>query len=82
MKFKEYFIANSEGKSNCVIRTFCKIFNKSYDEVYKDLKIDGNTHVVLCSDKKDFYHMVPIINNTVYDKNDSSLNLYVLSLYK
>ena len=48
----------------------------------KDLKIDDNTYVVLCSDKKDFYHMVPIINNTVYDKNDSSLNLYVLSLYK
>lgn len=37
MKFKEYYIENKEGKSNCVIRSFCKLYDKSYDEVYGSL---------------------------------------------
>ena len=37
MKFIKYYITNKEGKSNCVIRTFCKIFNEEYDDVYNEL---------------------------------------------
>ena len=33
-------------------------------------------------DKKDFYHMVTIIDNVLYDKDDRSLDLYVLNIYK
>ena len=33
MKYGEYFISNKEGKSNCVIRSFCKLYNKEYDIV-------------------------------------------------
>ena len=33
-------------------------------------------------DKKEYYHMVPIINNTLYDKDNESLNLYIISIYK
>ena len=58
IKYEEYFISNKDGKSNCVIRTFCKLFNK------------------------DWYHMVPIIDNVLYDKTNDSLELYVISLYK
>ena len=48
----------------------------------KDLKIDNGKYIVFCFDKKDFYHMVTIIDNILYDKNDSSLELYVITLYK
>ena len=122
IKYEEYFISNKDGKSNCVIRTFCKLFNKDYDTIFnelvdlthelnrnnfndievfeeymkrqninkigskeiklKDLNLDYGTYVVFCYDKKDWYHMVPIIDNVLYDKTNDSLELYVISLYK
>ena len=123
MKYSNYYISNNDGKSNCVIRSFCKIYGDEYDNVYselcniseelncdsfndievfeaymkrrntnsikcdkdikiKDLKLDDGKYIVFCWDKKDFYHMVPIINNVLYDKDDRSLDLYVISLYK
>ena len=123
MKFAEFNISNKDGKSNCVIRSLCKVFNNSYDDVYnelldicnkinassfndvevfeeymmirntkaidygkdmliKDLKLDNGNYLVLCWDKKDFYHMVPIMDNTLYDKDNRSLDLYVIKIYK
>lgn len=122
MNFEKYYITNKEGKSNCVIRSLCKILNKKYDEVYnelvkkakelncnsfndievferymeehnikkinskeikiKDLKLDNKEYIIFCYDKKEFYHMIPIINNTIYDKNDECINLYTISIYK
>jgi hypothetical protein len=122
MKFDEYYITDTNGKSNCVIRSFCKIYNEKYSDVanelvsiseelkcnfndietfeeymnrrntkkidygtnlvIKDLSLDNDKYIIFCYDKKDFYHMVPVINNTVYDYNDDSLKLYVISIYK
>ena len=121
MKFEEFYITNKEGKSNCVVRSLCKVLNKEYDEVYdglikvsetlncsfndiavfekymsdnginkidssdiviKDLKLDNGSYIIFCYDKKDFYHMIPIINNVIYDRNDDCLNLYTISIYK
>lgn len=123
MNFEKYYISNSNGKSNCVVRSFCKMFNKEYDEVsnelvilskelncnsfndievfeeylkrhsflpidygkdlkIKDLKLEDSNYIIFCYDKKDWYHMIPIINNTIYDKTDECLDLYVISVYK
>ena len=123
MEFREYNIVDNNGKSNCVIRSLCKILNKQYDEVYKglseekdklnsnsfndievfesymknnnileinsekdkkikDLKLDNNSYIIFCYDKKDYYHMIPIINDIIYDKNNECLNLYILKIYK
>jgi hypothetical protein len=123
MKFNEFYIENSEGKSNCVIRSFCKLFNKEYDQVYnelcniqkelncssyndievfetymnrngidkieygsdikiKDLSLGSGSYIVFCYDKKDFYHMVTIIDNVLFDKDNRSLELYTISIYK
>ncbi len=123
MKFIEYNITNNDGKSNCVIRSFCKIFNESYNDVYdelcqiqkelncenynnvevfetymknhnvdpinygkdikvKDLNLDSGSYIVFCWNKDNFYHMLPIIDNVVYDKDDRSMELYTISLYK
>ena len=48
----------------------------------KDLELDNGLYIVFCWDKKEFYHMVPIINNTLYDRNSDSKDLYVITLYK
>ena len=122
MKYQYYYIENNEGKSNCVIRSFCKLYNKNYDEVYnelkhltkelncnnyndvevfetymqrnntnkikssnikiKDLDLDDGEYIIFCYDKKDYYHMIPIVNNIIYDKNDNCLELYVIDVYK
>ena len=123
MKFINYNLTNNNGDSNCVIRSFCKIFNKNYDDVYselckiqknlncesyndievfekymknynfnlinygkgiqiKNLKLDNGSYIVFCWNKNDFYHMLPIINKVIYDRDKNSLNLYVLGLYK
>ena len=123
MKFVEYNITNNDGKSNCVIRSFCKMFNKSYKDVYdrlcqiqkelncenfndievfetfmknhnvipidygkdikvKNLNLDSGSYIVFCCDRDEFYHMLPIIDNVVYDKDDRSMELYAISLYK
>lgn len=123
MEHIEYNICNSEGKSNCVIRSFCKLYNKDYDTIYrelcnikkelnsnsyndievfelymnrnntysidydkdikiKDLVLDNGEYIVFCWNKEEYYHMIPIIDNTVYDKNSESLDLYVINIYK
>ena len=122
MKFEEFYISDKNGKSNCVIRSLCKILNKKYDEVYselceisnklncssfndievfemymknnnifkinyekdglvKNLKLDNGSYIVFCYDKKDYYHMIPITNNVIYDKDDNCMNLYIISIY-
>ncbi len=123
MIFKEFYISDKNGKSNCVIRSLCKILNKEYEDVYnglcevakelncssfndieafetymknnnifkigckesikvKDLKIDNGSYIVFCYDKNNYYHMVPIIDNIIYDKNYNCMNLYVISVYR
>lgn len=37
MVFKKFYIEDSNGKSNCVIRSLCKILNKEYNEVLNGL---------------------------------------------
>ncbi len=122
MEFKEYYIESKNGKSNCVIRSLCKLLNKEYEEVFnelvniahelglesfneipvfekymsdyhinkidsneiqiKDLKLDSGSYIIFCYDQKDYYHMIPVINNVIYDKNNECLDLYVISIYK
>ena len=52
------------------------------DKQIKDLKLDNGSYIVFCYNKGDFYHMIPIIDNTVYDKRIDSLELYTISIYK
>lgn len=122
MKYNKYYITNKKGKSNCVVRSICKILNKEYDEVYeelcniskelncnayndievfetyfkryniekinygenekiKDLKLENGRYVILCWDKKDFYHMISVIDNIMYDWSDKSFELYAITIY-
>ena len=48
----------------------------------KDLKLKKGSYIVFCWNKDEFYHMLPIIDNIVYDKDDRSMELYTISLYK
>lgn len=70
-----------------VLETFFKMNNIEELENFDDIKIsnlnlENGRYLVYCWDKKDFYHMATIIDNVLYDKNDSSMELYVVKLYK
>lgn len=123
MEYKYYYVANKEGKSNCVIRSFCKLYNEEYDNVFndlcniakeinydsfnevevfetymkrkntidisydknikiKDLKLNDGKYIVFCYDKKDFYHMVCVIDNVIYDKSEECFDLYTINIYR
>lgn len=122
MKYEYYYVEDENKKTNCIIRTFCKLFNKEYEEVkqeliniakelnyetyaeievfekylndnnykkiehkeeqIKNLKLEKGKYAVFCYDKKDYYPMLAIINNTVYDKKEDNLNLYTITIYK
>ena len=122
MIFKEFYISDKNGKSNCVIRSLCKILNKEYEDIYnglcevakelncssfndipvfekymednnifnvdfdkdvmiKDLNLNNDSYIVFCWDKNNYYHMLPIIDNVIYDKNADGMDLYVISVY-
>lgn len=123
MKYNKYYMTNKNGKSNCVIRSFCKLFDEDYDKVYeslcdiakelncgfyndiavfetymerhnttsieygKDIKIKNlnlanGKYAIFCWDKNDYYHMGSIVDNIMYDKDDRSLELYTIKIYK
>ena len=69
--FEKYIEGNSIFKIIC-----------GEDIKVQDLKIDNSSYIVFCWNKKDYYHMIPIIDNVIYDKNFDCMNLYVISIYK
>ena len=123
MKFNKFYVEGKDGRTNCVIRSFCKLYGGTYENVLKellsikdeinaesfndievfetymkrrdtekvnygndikvkDLELDNGNYIVFCWNKEEFYHMVTIMNNTLYDKDDSSLDLYAITVYK
>ena len=123
MKFSKFYVEDKNGRTNCVIRSFCKLYGGTYEDVInellsikeeinaesfndievfeeymrrrdtdkieygkdtriKDLNIDNGNYIVFCWDKNNFYHMVTIMDNTLYDKDDTSSNLYAITVYK
>lgn len=37
MKVEKFYIADKNGKSNCIIRTFCKLFCKKFEDAKEEL---------------------------------------------
>lgn len=60
-------------------------FNKVTTEkntLIKDLQLDKDDYCIFCWDKNEWYHLIAIKNNTVFDRKDDSLNLYPITIYK
>ena len=52
------------------------------ESLIRNLDLKDGKYIIFCYDKKDFYHMVPIINGIMYDRIEDSLNLFVINVYK
>ena len=82
-------IANKLNKNYNDIEVFERVlFDNGYYEIktsevqIKELKLDSSKYAILCYDKNNYYHMVAVINNILYDRTDESLDLYALKIYK
>ena len=75
--FNDVLVFETYLKDNGFVSLDYNEFNKVFD-----LKLNNGRYVVFCYDKKEYYHMFPIIENVIYDKNDECLNLYILKVYK
>lgn len=60
----------------------CTLFNYPNDKKIDDLDLQNGKYAIFCYDKKDFYHMVTIIDNVIYDKDDIAKELYTIKIYK
>ena len=66
--FESYLLKNNYKKQNIA------------EELIENMSINYKKCAVLCH-KDDYYHMIPIIDNTIYDKDKDCLKLYAISLY-
>lgn len=53
---------------------------ESVNKKIKDLKLKNGTYIIFCN-KDDFYHMVTIINNVLYDKNEVAFDMNTINIY-
>ncbi len=56
--------------------------NDLKDVQIKDINFSDGKYIVFCWNKDNFYHLVSIIDNVIYDKKEDTLNLYPISIYK
>ena len=52
------------------------------DIMIKELELDKGTYVIFCWNKDEIYHMIPIIDNVIYDKDRRCLDLFTINIYK
>lgn len=63
-------------------RNNIKLLNDKIDCKIKNLELSNGKYIIFCYDKKDFYHLVSIVDNVLSDKSDESFDLYTIKIYK
>jgi len=68
-----------------------EVFMKNYgiiktenftDLKLRELKLENGTFCLFCTNQQGFNHLIPVIDNVIYDRRNDSLDLYVISVYK
>ncbi|MBQ8959726.1 MAG: hypothetical protein IJ071_00695 [Ruminococcus sp.] len=47
-----------------------------------ELELDRGRYCVLCSDRKEFCHLLPVVDGVIYDRRDDCRSLFVEAVYK
>lgn len=56
---------------------------KGYDGVkVGQLEPGSGTYCVYCTNRNGFHHLLPVVDNVIYDRRDDSRELYVIAVYK
>lgn len=70
--FERYMLMNNIEKINL----------EYSDKKIRDLKLGKGKYMIFCYDKEEWYHLVAIIDNVIYDKKEEVLDLYPINIYK
>ena len=75
--YREIIVFEAYLKNNNVVHIDnlreCKI---------KELKLPSGNYAIFCWDKNNFYHMVTLKDDKIYDKDERCFELFVLKIYK
>lgn len=47
-----------------------------------ELKLDDGIYCVFATNRNGFYHLMPVVDNVIYDRRDDCRSLYVIAVYK
>lgn len=47
-----------------------------------ELELNNGIYCIYSTDNNGFFHMIPVVNNVIYDRRNDSLQLYVIAVYK
>lgn len=47
-----------------------------------ELEPEKGIYCVFCTDRRGFFHLLPVVDNVIYDRRDDSRGLYVIAVYK
>ena len=47
-----------------------------------ELELNDGSYCVYSTNHKGFFHLIPIVDNVIYDRRNDSLELYVIAVYK
>ena len=56
--------------------------NNYNDTKVGQLELICGTYCVYCTNRENFYHLLPVIDNVIYDRRDDCRELYVIAVYK
>lgn len=86
-------LCNIKEKLNCNSYTDICVFEKYLKEHHyksvnntfkqvKDITLNKGKYVIFCWNCIDYYHMIPMIDGIIYDKNIECMDLYIIKIYK
>ncbi|MBE6863779.1 MAG: hypothetical protein E7495_04310 [Ruminococcus flavefaciens] len=52
------------------------------DTTVGELELNDGSYCVYCTNHKGFFHLIPVVDNVIYDRRNDSLELYVIAVYK
>lgn len=80
MGFEEY---NEETVFERYMSEYNILRYKEYDDTkVGELELSSGTYCIHCTDRNGFHHLLPVINDTIYDRRDDSRELYVVAVYR
>ena len=75
--YREIIVFETYLKNNDVVH-----IDDLRESKIKDLKLPIGNYAIFCWDKNDFYHMVTLKDDKLYDKDERCFELFVLKIYK
>jgi hypothetical protein len=56
---------------------------KEYNNItVGELELSNGTYCVYSTNRNGFYHLLPVVDNVIYDRRDDSRGLFVIAVYK